>query len=495
MFEDALNAVNSVRDKIGGGKKTTGKGTFRNVPFLVIEEQKQAGGRLLVKREYPLRDTGGVNDLGKKLRSRTFSICILNSNAETARDEAGALMDALDAPGSGELVHPEFGTVDVMVDSWECRTKADELNYYAFTVTVYPSLQDTAPDAETDTSTAVSAQAVAVTGSLGDTLSSVWQTVKDGTAAATAVMDAVTGVIDDICDAVDNLGITQTISGLMGSLSAMKGSVTGLINKPAMLTSSLMGALSGVSSLCDTRTAFSTWNRLAQRFESRHASTTDRQGAITTSYSSPVAEKNIATLNYVMLAAAQTYRAEAASQALTAALDSSRQMDNAARAPALDVSVTTTGIASGASSTSSTVTQSQLQLTGITPDGGFSPVSFSDSSTATPPVFESVSDIEKTTAMLGAALDSVILTASEQGFSTDSVQLTQLRLLVVADLEKRGLQLAGSELHHLPETLPAMVALYRFTGNSRNWQRLARRNGISNPLFVPGGVSIEVINE
>lgn len=52
-------------------------------------------------------------------------------------------MDALDAPGSGELVHPDFGTVDVMVDSWECRTKADELNYYAFTVTVYPSLQDT----------------------------------------------------------------------------------------------------------------------------------------------------------------------------------------------------------------------------------------------------------------------------------------------------------------------------------------------------------------
>ncbi|MDF9346395.1 DNA circularization N-terminal domain-containing protein [Escherichia coli] len=81
--------------KTGGGGKTTGKGTFRNVPFLVIEEQKQAGGRRLVKREYPLRDTGGVNDLGKKLRSRTFSACILNSNAETARDEAGALMDLM----------------------------------------------------------------------------------------------------------------------------------------------------------------------------------------------------------------------------------------------------------------------------------------------------------------------------------------------------------------------------------------------------------------
>ncbi|MDF9346397.1 hypothetical protein OH693_08165 [Escherichia coli] len=98
-------------------------------------------------------------------------------------------------------------------------------------------------------------------------------------------------------------------------------------------------------------------------------------------------------------------------------------MDNAARAPVLDAPSTTTGTASGASSTSATVTQGQLQLTAITPDGGFSQVSFSDSGTATPPVFESVSDIGKTAAMLGAALDTVILTASEQGFRQTAFSL------------------------------------------------------------------------
>lgn len=67
--------------------RTTGKGTFRNVPFFVIEEQKQAGGRRLVKREYLLRDTGGVNDLGKASLPYIQRACILNSNAETARDE------------------------------------------------------------------------------------------------------------------------------------------------------------------------------------------------------------------------------------------------------------------------------------------------------------------------------------------------------------------------------------------------------------------------
>ncbi|HAP0140376.1 TPA: multidrug DMT transporter permease [Escherichia coli] len=496
MFEEALNTVNAVRDALSGGKKTAGNGTFRNVPFLIIDEQQQTGGRRLVKREYPLRDTGGVTDLGKKLRTRTFSACILNSNADTARTEADALMDALDAPGSGELIHPDFGTVDVMVDSWECRTRANELNYYAFSITVYPALKDTAPGVEVDSAAAVSAQATTVTGSLCDTLSAVWQTVQDGTVAATAVTDAVTGVINDISDVVDSLGGTRSISSLMGSLTALKGSATGLINKPAMLASSLMGALSGVSSLCDTSDAFSAWNRLAQKFEKRHAAVTASTGTVTATYSSQAAEKNITTLNYVMLAAAQTYRAEAAGQALTAALDAGRQQDNTARTPELTaVTEFTTGTTTAASSTSSAVTQSRLQLTSITPDNTEPSVSFSDSGTTTPPVFESVSDIAKITDQLGAALDTVILAASEQVFPAVSVQLTQLRLLVVADLEKRGLQLAGSETHRLPETVPAMVALYRYTGNSRNWQRLTRRNGISNPLFVPGGVSIEVINE
>lgn len=495
MFEDALNAVNAVRDKIGGGRKTTGKGTFRNVPFLVIDEQKQAGGRRLVKREYPLRDTGGVNDLGKKLRSRTFSVCILNNDAGTARNQADALIDALDAPGSGELVHPDFGTVDVMVDSWECRTKAEDLNYYTFTITVYPALGDTAPEVTTDSAAAVSTQGRVVTGSLGDTLSSAWQTVTEGTAAATAVMDAVTGVIDDLSDAVDNLGIVQTVSGLMGSLTAMKGTVTGLINKPAMLSASLLGALSGLSSVCDVSTAFSTWNRLTQRFEARYTATSSTPDEITASYRSNAAKKNISTLNYVMLAAAQTYRAEAASAALTVALDASRQADNTARSPALEAitSSSRTTRDAGASTTSTTVIP--VQLTAITPTINTQSLASTESGISTHPVFESVSDIEKTAAMLGTALDAVILSASEHGFASDAVELTQLRLLVVADLERRGLQLAGSEQHCLPETMPAMVALYRFTGNSRNWQRLTRRNGISNPLFVPGGVSIEVINE
>ncbi|EEU2032234.1 multidrug DMT transporter permease, partial [Escherichia coli] len=44
-------------------------------------------------------------------------------------------------------------------------------------------------------------------------------------------------------------------------------------------------------------------------------------------------------------------------------------------------------------------------------------------------------------------------------------------------------------------TEPALVTLYRATGNSTGWQRFVRRNGLVDPLFIPGGHSVEVISE
>ena len=46
--------------------KITGKGSFAGVPFLIEENQTLEGGRRLVKHEYPLRDDGLTEDLGKK---------------------------------------------------------------------------------------------------------------------------------------------------------------------------------------------------------------------------------------------------------------------------------------------------------------------------------------------------------------------------------------------------------------------------------------------
>lgn len=56
-------------------------------------------------------------------------------------------------------------------------------------------------------------------------------------------------------------------------------------------------------------------------------------------------------------------------------------------------------------------------------------------------------------------------------------------------------QLPGATVVTVRTTEPALVTLYRATGNSTGWQRFVRRNGIVDPLFIPGGHSVEVISE
>ncbi|MEW9639923.1 DNA circularization N-terminal domain-containing protein [Escherichia coli] len=38
-----------------------------------ISEQRERGGRNIVRREYPLRESGGADDLGPKLPEFTFT--------------------------------------------------------------------------------------------------------------------------------------------------------------------------------------------------------------------------------------------------------------------------------------------------------------------------------------------------------------------------------------------------------------------------------------
>lgn len=125
-----------------------GKGSFRGVPFLVFREQCERGGRNIVRREYPLQERGGADDLGPKLPEYTFTVLVMGEDVHTQRSR---LRDALRAPGPGELMHPEYGTLNVMINSFESRYSADEQRIVEFTINVSPVSDETAPTASQDT--------------------------------------------------------------------------------------------------------------------------------------------------------------------------------------------------------------------------------------------------------------------------------------------------------------------------------------------------------
>lgn len=475
MFESTIASVNNLRDGLGlKNTRVDGVGSFRNVPFLTYRDQRQSGGRRIVKREYPLRDTGGAIDLGRKLRERTFSACLLGKNVETEKDN---LIEALEAAGAGELSHPDFGTLQVVIDSYECRKSADELDFYEFTVTVFPAAEDSAPESAADTAAAVTGQKNSLFGELGDTLSNAWHTVQEATDGAAALADAISGVYDDISGAIENAGVMKSVNGLLSAVTKMKGSAQALLNAPKLLAANLLGAFSAFSDSTDSGSAFRAYERLDINLKRRQSSTD-------TTHLDTAASSNINTLYYVAIVATQASLAEAASGVLTDALAADTGLS---RTPQLTT-------ATPSSSVSSPFIPGQNSDTGISQSTVSAVGSDDTGQTASFPLFESQADINRVSTELGKQLDESTVMASDAGFTASSLALITFRLVVINDLRTRGIHLPSVRSVQLSQTEPALVALYRETGDSLYWQRFGRRNSIPNPLLVPGGVSLEILD-
>ncbi|EDJ2557266.1 multidrug DMT transporter permease [Salmonella enterica subsp. enterica serovar Poona] len=455
----------------------TGKGSFRNVPFLIYKEQRERGGRHIVKREYPLRESGGADDLGPKLPAFTFTVIVQGDDAQAQRK---ALRDALYAPGAGELVHPDYGTLNVLIDNFESRYNVSEQRVVEFTITAVPQANDTAPDAQQDTAAALTQKTGSGLNSVFNTLADGWSVVSDNLHDLQAMMDTVSEKIDALENTVSSVGILQDISAFAASFTAMKGNITSLITSPLRMAQQFAGVFSGLialpsvpaMSLLRNHTGTTPSGSLAvpdealrsqggtQLYQSLSAfydtlTTQDARRSLTGL--TPATQNNIRLLQSVMQSAVVLAQAQTADSLLTIAV---AQAGVPAPAP-LSGSGTGAGVDASA------------------------PVS----------LLQSAGDVRAVSHTLGQSLDAQVLAFSGQGFTRTALALREARLALVEDLTTRGVHLPGTSSVAVRTTEPALVTLYRATGNSVQWQRFVRRNNVIHPLFVPGGQVLEVIDE
>lgn len=94
-----------------------GPATFRGVPFFV-EVAELEGGRRTVRHEYPLRDEPFSEDMGRRARFFPVDGYVLGPDYLAARDR---LIEALEAAGPGELVHPYHGRRSVIAARFRVR--------------------------------------------------------------------------------------------------------------------------------------------------------------------------------------------------------------------------------------------------------------------------------------------------------------------------------------------------------------------------------------
>ncbi|ECY6173362.1 multidrug DMT transporter permease [Salmonella enterica subsp. enterica serovar Braenderup] len=455
----------------------TGKGSFRNIPFLIYKEQRERGGRHIVKREYPLRESGGADDLGPKLPAFTFTVIVQGDDAQAQRK---ALRDALYAPGAGELVHPDYGTLNVLIDNFESRYNVSEQRVVEFTITAVPQANDTAPDAQQDTAAALTQKTGSGLNSVFNTLADGWSVVSDNLHDLQAMMDTVSEKIDALENTVSSVGILQDISAFAASFTAMKGNITSLITSPLRMAQQFAGVFSGLialpsvpsMSLLRNHTGTTPSGSLAVPDEAlRSQGGTQLYQSLSAFYDTlttqdisrsltgltPATQNNIRLLQSVMQSAVVLAQAQTAGSLLTIAVAQ-------AGVPA-PVPLSGSGTGAGVDASA--------------------PVS----------LLQSAGDVRAVSHALGQSLDAQVLAFSGQGFTRTALALREARLALVEDLTTRGVHLPGTSSVAVRTTQPALVTLYRATGNSVQWQRFVRRNNVIHPLFVPGGQVLEVIDE
>lgn len=455
----------------------SGKGSFRGVPFLIMDDVSQRGGQRVARREFPQRNDGGADSLGTKMRERTFKCVVLGEDYMAQRD---ALIAALDTPGQGELVHPYWGSVQVVIESWDSRESLNAQGRCDFNISCLPPLSTTAPKANADTEQQLVDAAASTTANAEGEFADAWSMEDLSLSDIDTVIEGVTDTIEAMEESINSmLSWVDDVQHSLGLLDEMKANVASLINTPADLASSFSQSISSVQSICGVSDSLATYRHMGARMgfsgsgtsaaamnasrylrhlqsNARRASRGEAPLVRTSPVRSVQALVNLEVLAFFVAQSILTNLTCAFANSLTEAVQAAISREH----PAV------------------------LALAGHM--AGRSAVSAKW-------VLESRAQAREGAEDLASAWDEVMLQASTLGWAGLSRDARTMRLLLLADTRERALLLPQSNTIATTMMEPALVTVYRHTGDCRGWQTMARRNDVINPLFVPGGVEVEVL--
>ncbi len=116
---------------LADGRRVVGA-SFRGVPFLVASAER-AGGRRVVRHEFPGRDAPAFDDLGRSTRTYQIDGYVIGDDYLDRRDELLAALE--DASGPGELVHPYHGVRTVVCTGLNVRESTADGGMARFAIT------------------------------------------------------------------------------------------------------------------------------------------------------------------------------------------------------------------------------------------------------------------------------------------------------------------------------------------------------------------------
>jgi prophage DNA circulation protein len=261
--------------------------SIRGVPCYVDEGELDAGRRLQV-HEYPQRDKPWAEDMGRATRSMTVTAFVVGDDY---LQQAERLLQALETPGPGTLVHPWLGSMQVSFGVAKVRYRMGALGYAEFQIPCTEAGELTFPGASSSTPARSRIAADTLEVRTVEQYASAYSV--DGrpdfvVSAADAAVRGVVSVLQRPVPGLEALGVAERVS-------AVAQDITGAINDPARMATLLRGALSLTSA---ARTA-ARWSVVVQalvRLAQGPALASPPQPAVVTSNRLQVWRNDVATM-------------------------------------------------------------------------------------------------------------------------------------------------------------------------------------------------------
>ena len=412
--------------------------TFRGVEFKTVDADLKVGRRTVL-HEYPQRDVPYTEDLGRRARQFVVEAYVLGSDYVAQRD---ALIEALEAAGPGELVHPRWGTLQVAVlDAVSVKESPSQNGKASFSITFVEHGENKFPQPTANTVETVEATADAVDAAAEFDFAQEFSVDGPSVLSVQSIKNLAADLLDLVAT-VRRASSLQDLADTVGAITSVAGNLAALVRTPVLLVQHLRSLNARL--LTGLRRPLWALAELQSVFASNV-----RTGATARSGSSR----------------ARSLANDTARRDLQRRLAVSNQARVLAVALAMGQQVAASGATKRTTNATSTTTTT---LDSTAADG----------------------QLLATSAQATALRDTVLAQIDTELEGADpgpamARALTLLRAAVVRDVAQRAEYLARASTYTPQAVLPALVVAHRVYQDASRADELVVRNGVRHPAFVP----------
>ncbi len=205
-------------------------GSFRGVEFYTNSDSVSVGRRI-ARHEFPQRAIPYMEDMGRKAREYRFDAFVIGDDYKIDRDD---LIEAIETKGPGQLVHPRFNTIEVVVTDCEINYSTQAGGMARFSITFIEAGEQIEPNTAVDTEHVLSNQ-------IDESNASIAADFSDNF----SIEDAPDYVVSDALGVMNSLLTLPAMD--LGQLDSIRATTDSALR--ALLPENLLSSLSSPSSL------------------------------------------------------------------------------------------------------------------------------------------------------------------------------------------------------------------------------------------------------